>query len=111
MEKWNLDKHKGSAKTLLICLALLLLIFLLFSCGNKGEAMSLPDDNTSVLQQDTITSNVTSDKAEETANSTGLEETTDTTEVIEEVEEVEEPVNESDTDTLSVPNDTTNTIK
>ena len=116
MEKWKYDDKLITR--LVICVVALLCIFFLFSCqanNHEVQHMSLPDKVT-----DTTTDSINvinNDKADEPADSTGLEESTPVTEeepeevVPEVVEEVVEPVNESDTDTLSVPNDTTNTIK
>ncbi len=112
MDKWTdkISQDKLVTRIVIIVVALLCLFFL-FSCKGSDQHMSLPDTSNDTI--DTTTDSITvinDDKAEETANSTGLEETTDTTETIEEVEEVEEPVNETVIDTLSQP-DTTNVIK
>ena len=118
MEKWKYDDKLITR--LVICVVVLLCIFFLFSCqanNHEVQHMKLPDNN-KVTDTTTDSINVINDdKADEPADSTGLEESTPVTEeepeevVPEVVEEVVEPVNESDTDTLSVPNDTTNTIK
>ena len=118
MEKW---KYNDKLITrIAVCAGALLCIFFLFSCqanNHTANKVVLPDNN-KVTDTTTDSINViNNDKADEPADSTGLEESTPVTEeepeevVPEVVEEVVEPVNESDTDTLSVPNDTTNTIK
>ena len=111
MEKWTNKIPRDKLITrIAICAVALLCLFFLFSCKGSDQHMSLPDTCNDTINTTTDSITVIDDKAEETANSTGLEETTDTTETIEEVEEVEEPVNDTVIDPLSQP-DTTNVIK
>tara|TARA_Y100001963_G_scaffold38815_1_gene54252 strand:- start:176 stop:541 length:366 start_codon:yes stop_codon:yes gene_type:complete len=121
MEKWTNRSDKDKLITrMAICAVALLCIFFLFSCQANNHTVStvkMPDNNKVTETTTDSTDVINDDKADEPADSTGLEESIPVTEEIptevvpEVIEEVVEPVNESDTDTLSVPNDTTNTIK
>ena len=104
MEKWTDKIPRDKLITrIAICVVALLCLFFLFSCKGSEQHMKLPDTSNDTIDttRDSITV-INDDKAEETANSTGLEESVP--------EEVVEPVNETVIDTLSQP-DTTNVIK